>query len=433
MTRMNALRTTLLGIFSFFTIFFQTNTANAQGGYVDFEVFYNELTPYGNWYNDPEFGYVWQPRNNRNFQPYYTNGYWVMTEYGNTWVSNYSWGWAPFHYGRWTMTRIGWVWIPGNEWGPAWVDWRYGNGYYGWAPMGPRISLSINFNSWNTPMDWFVFVPQAHIYNKFYSRYSRPANFNQIYNNTIIVNNYYNGSNNRPLYNYGPRRDDIARATNRNIPVYRVADAPTRSAKVSTRSNEIQMYRPTVRNTGNSAPRTVGNINDNTSRNTNGTTTRTSNNSTNSRNITNSNTNATTSRTVNSGNNTSQRKIDNNTSSTSRSVNSTSNTTRQNISNSNSNTRQNANTNTNATRNINTTSKNTTTPSASSSRNTTSRSNINTSSSNTSSSRNVNTAPRNMSPSTSSSNSSRSSSTSSSSSRSSSRTDNNSGNSRTTR
>ena len=67
----------------------------------------------------------------RDFRPYSTNGYWTMTQYGNTWVSHYPWGWAPFHYGRWVYTSYrGWGWIPGYEWGPAWVEWRSGNGYY---------------------------------------------------------------------------------------------------------------------------------------------------------------------------------------------------------------------------------------------------------------------------------------------------------------
>jgi len=44
-----------------------------------------------------------------------------MTDDGMTWVSDYNWGWAPFHYGRWDYNdSYGWFWIPDNEWGPAW-------------------------------------------------------------------------------------------------------------------------------------------------------------------------------------------------------------------------------------------------------------------------------------------------------------------------
>jgi hypothetical protein len=32
----------------------------------------------------------------------------------------------------------GWGWVPGTMWGPAWVSWRSGGGYAGWAPLPPR-------------------------------------------------------------------------------------------------------------------------------------------------------------------------------------------------------------------------------------------------------------------------------------------------------
>jgi hypothetical protein len=97
--------------------------------------FYDDLSPYGQWVQTPEYGRVWIPDAGPDFQPYASNGHWVMTEYGNTWVSDYAWGWAPFHYGRWYQDRYrGWAWIPGRDWGPAWVSWRSGGGYYGWAP-----------------------------------------------------------------------------------------------------------------------------------------------------------------------------------------------------------------------------------------------------------------------------------------------------------
>ncbi len=66
-----------------------------------------------------------------------------MTEYGNTWVSDYDWGWAPFHYGRWVNNRYNeWVWIPDTVWSPAWVSWRSGGGYYGNSAMYiPTITL----------------------------------------------------------------------------------------------------------------------------------------------------------------------------------------------------------------------------------------------------------------------------------------------------
>ena len=99
--------------------------ASAQGGSVSFQVFYDDLSPYGTWVESPDYGYVWIPDAGPGFTPYATNGYWVYTNMGWTWVSNYPWGWAPFHYGRWyTDPYYGPIWVPDNEWGPGWVTWR---------------------------------------------------------------------------------------------------------------------------------------------------------------------------------------------------------------------------------------------------------------------------------------------------------------------
>ncbi len=59
-------------------------TAQYDDTYVSFNDFYDNLAPYGQWIEDPQYGYVWSPNEDANFRPYYTNGYWVMTDYGNT-------------------------------------------------------------------------------------------------------------------------------------------------------------------------------------------------------------------------------------------------------------------------------------------------------------------------------------------------------------
>jgi hypothetical protein len=104
--------------------------------------FQTALAPYGSWYDDPTYGNVWSPYASTvgsDFVPYASCGHWLMSEYGWTWDSDLSWGWAPFHYGRWIpITGRGWSWVPGTMWGPAWVSWRSGNGYVGWSPLPPR-------------------------------------------------------------------------------------------------------------------------------------------------------------------------------------------------------------------------------------------------------------------------------------------------------
>jgi hypothetical protein len=111
--------------------------------YVQFD---GTLGPHGTWIDDDVYGRIWQPSAEEvgdDFSPYATGGRWALTEYGWTWNSDWAWGWAPFHYGRWlALADRGWCWMPGTLWGPAWVSWRAGGGYVGWAPLPPR-NLSV--------------------------------------------------------------------------------------------------------------------------------------------------------------------------------------------------------------------------------------------------------------------------------------------------
>ncbi|MGA9522963.1 MAG: DUF6600 domain-containing protein, partial [Myxococcaceae bacterium] len=98
------------------------------------------LSPSGHWlYVDGVR--VWRPHSwivGSGFTPYGSHGHWVHTDYGWSFESDFEWGWAAFHYGRWMIAPgHGWVWVPGTRWAPAWVTWRHGGGYIGWAPMAP--------------------------------------------------------------------------------------------------------------------------------------------------------------------------------------------------------------------------------------------------------------------------------------------------------
>ncbi|WP_432708029.1 DUF6600 domain-containing protein [Pedobacter sp.] len=241
-----------------------TQKATAQDYDVSLQTFYDELSPYGTWIQDREYGYVWRPDvDQRDFRPYYTDGRWVMTEYGNTWVSDYDWGWAPFHYGRWVNNRYNeWVWIPDTVWGPAWVTWRSGGGYFGWAPLGPGININVNIGGggyYDIPHSWWVFVPQRNIYYDRFPRYRGYGNVN-IFQQTTIIN--YVGQRNKHTYFTGPRRDDIRRATNRDVTVYNV-NRSNRAGRSTISNNTVNIYNPrSNRNSDNNsnrtpAPRTV--------------------------------------------------------------------------------------------------------------------------------------------------------------------------------
>lgn len=219
--------------------------ATAQPGVsISFQTFYNELHPYGRWISSPEYGSVWRPNVGPDFQPYSTNGYWEVTEYGNTWVSDYDWGWAPFHYGRWSYDDFnGWFWVPGYEWGPAWVNWRSGGDYYGWAPLGPGMNVNISIN---IPSFWWVFVPQRYIATRNWYNYCAPRNrVTHIYNQTTIINNYYRNDNR--TYAYGPRRDEIERVTRRSVPVRQI-DVNGRGRVITERSRQTYGYTDPDRN-----------------------------------------------------------------------------------------------------------------------------------------------------------------------------------------
>jgi hypothetical protein len=229
------------------------NKINAQpGASVSLQVFYDDLSPYGQWISDPSYGYVWVPSVGNDFRPYYSSGHWVMTEYGNMWVSDYPWGWAPFHYGRWTHDGYyGWVWIPDTDWGPAWVSWRSSNDYYGWAPMGPGISVQMSFGSYNPPDDWWVFIAPTYIYypqwRNYYHGYGRNTT---IIRNTTFINNTY--TNNRRIYVGGPRTEDVKRRTRQDVTVYKVRN-DTKPGNSRTQNNTVNVYRPAIEKSGRTA------------------------------------------------------------------------------------------------------------------------------------------------------------------------------------
>jgi hypothetical protein len=98
---------------------------------------FDELDPYGAWYQTPEYGTVWQPMAVAGWQPF-MYGHWIWTSYGWMWVSYEPFGWATYHYGNWWLDPVmGWIWIPNYNWSPCPADWFYSDGYLGWAPLPP--------------------------------------------------------------------------------------------------------------------------------------------------------------------------------------------------------------------------------------------------------------------------------------------------------
>src|SRR6185295_9029922 len=118
--------------------------------------FYAPLASHGAWVEVGSYGRCWHPAHVAVEWRPYCEGHWVWTDCGWYWVSDEPWAWACYHYGEWVYdSHYGWLWAPGIEWAPAWVEWRVGGGYIGWAPRAPaHVTVAIG-------APYFVFVQSA--------------------------------------------------------------------------------------------------------------------------------------------------------------------------------------------------------------------------------------------------------------------------------
>jgi len=214
--------------------------------------FYDDLAPYGRWVHVSGPGWVWSPYDVQvDWRPYQL-GHWVYTDFGWTWASDETWGWATYHYGRWHQAPgYGWVWVPGTEWGPAWVAWNEGGGYVGWAPLPWQVHVqagvgitSASLHVSIAPASW-CFVSARNMVDVRLNNYIVPASRNvTIIRVTKNVTNYTYVDNR--IINGGVHVDKIGRAAGRSIPRYRVSEAADVAEASRGRGNgrEIPMYRP---------------------------------------------------------------------------------------------------------------------------------------------------------------------------------------------
>ena len=197
---------------------------------VSVDFFYNNLSG-GNWIEVGDYGYCWQPdvaASDSNWRPY-SDGYWTYTDLGWTWVSYEDFGWATYHYGRWArLSDLGWIWVPGSdnelEWGPAWVSWRTGGDYIGWAPLPPRGHVVYEDRPITSQVDVeFDIGPSC--YNFIDVRYiGEPVLRERIIErsqNVTYVNQTVNVTNithkNKVVYNYGPDFNVVSARSSRPI------------------------------------------------------------------------------------------------------------------------------------------------------------------------------------------------------------------------
>lgn len=202
--------------------------------------FHAPLSSHGTWVAVGSYGRCWRPAGVAvGWQPY-CYGNWVWTDCGWYWASDEPWGWACYHYGSWAYDPLyGWVWVPGIEWAPAWVYWRVGGGYCGWAPRGPRGVVVATRN--------FVFVETAHFHEPV-----RPAT--AIVNNTAIINkttevgsirhetrNFAGARAQKVVVNEGPGVEEIRKATGKTVSPISIREAAGRNpvpSEAATKINE---------------------------------------------------------------------------------------------------------------------------------------------------------------------------------------------------
>lgn len=232
-----------------------SNATPPPGFGVSFGVFYSSLSPYGEWISVGADLYGWRPlRVDAGWRPY-SYGRWVWTDDGWYWASDEPWGWAAYHYGRWYYDDYyGWVWIPGYDWAPAWVEWRYGGDYIGWAPLSPYAVFSVSFGihyrtHWITPNYWWSFTDCGHIAAHDMHRYVYRNEDNDRYigRTRDFGSVRYDGGR---VVSRGPDRGEIERRGNVRINRADIVDVSDRQGERVVRGSDnrerIETYRPRI-------------------------------------------------------------------------------------------------------------------------------------------------------------------------------------------
>jgi hypothetical protein len=232
----------------------RTASADAE---IDVTVFYTTLEPYGDWVHLPPYGWAWVPENvEYDWRPY-TVGQWSWVEpYGWMWISAEPWGWATYHYGRWLYTEdYGWAWLPGTTWAPAWVVFRYGDPWVGWAPMPPgpnwrpdavvdvtvlNVNVNLGAHAW-------TFVPLRH----FADGDLRPRAALTAYNSYLVQRTQWSTRYAPVEGGFSNRSIDVAiveKARNAPIPRRRLreAPAPEKGSGVRVDGDAVVVYRPRI-------------------------------------------------------------------------------------------------------------------------------------------------------------------------------------------
>jgi hypothetical protein len=220
-----------------------------------FDIFYGSLSPHGEWIYVDRDVYAWRPLQVHTGWRPYLYGQWAWTDHGWYWVSEEPWAWAVYHYGRWYCDDYyGWIWIPGYEWAPAWVEWRIGGAYVGWAPLGPYAVFSLNFgiyysHHWVTPYHYWSFVPCHAVTNYSVDRYVYRTR-----ENVRLIGRTRGAGSVRSergrIASRGPSRSYIEERGNIHVGHTRLVDVDEITSRGAVRTGEretVEVFRPTIR------------------------------------------------------------------------------------------------------------------------------------------------------------------------------------------
>lgn len=220
--------------------------------------FYEPLRSHGHWVEVRPYGRCWYPAYIANDWRPYTEGHWVWTDGGWYWESDEPWAWATYHYGRWVWdSYYGWVWVPDTEWAPAWVAWREGGGYIGWAPLPPGCDYGPNGM---IMLERVVWHPRAYVFLE-NRRFCEPVHHRNVVINQTIVHQTVNITkierveNKTVIINNGPQVAVVEKSAPQPIRRVNAADLwRERSERVVQRATQEHSKPPPFVRTSPSVP-----------------------------------------------------------------------------------------------------------------------------------------------------------------------------------
>ncbi|MDI6698143.1 MAG: hypothetical protein QME85_04315 [Candidatus Saccharicenans sp.] len=229
-------------------------------GEISISYIYDYLGHYGYWIYYNPYGYVWIPRGvGRHWRPY-THGRWAWTDYGWTWISHDPWGWIPFHYGRWGWdNRLGWFWVPDVVWAPAWVIWRFGDLYLGWAPLPPGVDFvpgyGLRWGRRDLPHHYWIFIESHRFHSNQLRAWILPPERNITIINYTVVRDRYTVRDRNVVINDALSPQEIERLTRRPVTKVSVREVK-KPEEAGGGIDEVRIYRPQIKQES-TAPKTV--------------------------------------------------------------------------------------------------------------------------------------------------------------------------------